>query len=95
MAIAFDIDSLTLGEIEQIEQMARQGLGSLGDDSKPRGRMLRAIWTTIQRREDPKYRWEDSADVTQRELAELFAAISAQQSGDDAADPTEELQPTG
>ena len=89
--VAFDVDSLTLGEIEQIEQMARQGLGTLTDDTKPRGRMLRAIWVTIQRRDDPSYKWEQSADVTQKQLSELFASIT----GGSEPDPTKPPQPNG
>ncbi len=88
----FDVDTLTLGEIEQIETMARQGIGTLTDDSKPRGRMLRAIITTLKRREDPSYKYEQSAEVTQAELAELFASIDG---GGAAQDPTGPPQPNG
>ncbi len=71
----FDVDTLTLGEIEQIEQMARQGIGTLTDDSKPRGRMLRAIITVLKRREDPSYKYEQSADVTPAERGEVSASM--------------------
>ena len=87
----FDVDTLTLGEIEQIETMARQGIGTLTDDSKPRGRMLRAIITVLRRREDPAYKYEQSADVTQAELAEVFAAME----GGPEPDPTPPPPPTG
>lgn len=87
----FDVDSLTLGEIERIEQMARQGIGSLGDDSKPRGRMLRAIITVLRQREDPAYKYEQSADVTQAELGALFAEMT----GGEPADPTGPPPPNG
>jgi hypothetical protein len=81
----FDVDSLTLGEIEQIETMARQGIGTLSDDSKPRGRMLRAIITVVKRRTDPSYTFDDSANVTQAELAAIMADIEG---GGDGPDPT-------
>lgn len=87
----FDVDTLTLGEIEQIETMARQGIGTLTDDSKPRGRMLRAIITVVKRRDDPSYKYEQSAEVTQAELGELFASMD----GGQAPDPTGPPPPTG
>jgi hypothetical protein len=56
-------DSLTVGEIEEIEELSGQSVGVLSQDSIPKGKVLRAIAFVIARRDDPAMTWEDSYSI--------------------------------
>ena len=80
MAIA---DGLTLGEIEQVETMARAPIRALEDPGQPMGLLLIATATVIGRRTDPRYSMDDARALTGGEVARMVQSV-----GGDAADPT-------
>ena len=60
-------DELTLGEIEEIELLLNTGIDDAFADGKPKGRALRAFVFIAKRRENPNYKFEDTANVSQAE----------------------------
>jgi hypothetical protein len=47
----FDVKSLTLGEIDRIEELSGRSIDSIGDDGAPKGKMLAAMVFVMKRRE--------------------------------------------
>jgi len=82
----FDIETMTLGEIEELETLSGVPIGAIQegmDGSRPMGGILRAIAFIIKRRENPDFTYEDAGNLP----------ISQMGLGG-AADPKEET-PTG
>ena len=59
-------DSMTVGEIEEIEELSGQPIGALSMDNVPKGKVLRAIAFIVARRTDPAITWEDSKNLRVR-----------------------------
>lgn len=66
-------DNLTLGEIEEIEMLLGRSVDEAFSDGQPKGRALRVFYFIAMRRENPKYKFEDTESVTQTEALELLA----------------------
>lgn len=62
-----NINEMTLGEIEEVELLANCSIDELFQDGKPKGRGLRAVAYVMKRRQDPNYKFEDTAKLTQTE----------------------------
>jgi hypothetical protein len=60
------VDSMTVGEIEEIEELSGQPIGAIGQDNVPKGKVLRAIAFIVARRDDPDITWEDSRNLRVR-----------------------------
>ena len=60
-------DELTLGEIEQIELLIGSSIDQAFADGKPKGRSLRAVYFIAKRKEQPNFKFEDTADISQWE----------------------------
>lgn len=73
MKIALDVNDLTLGEIEEMEQTAGVQLAELGNGSAKS--TIALIWVS-QRRADPSFTLEDARalKVTELEFANPTAA---------------------
>tara|TARA_R110000822_G_scaffold123979_1_gene258492 strand:+ start:5908 stop:6153 length:246 start_codon:yes stop_codon:yes gene_type:complete len=76
-----DIQKLTLGEVSKVEELSGLPIGALGDDTKPKGKLLIALAYVIKRREDDSYRPHDAEKLTMDEVSELL--------GFDAGDDTD------
>ena len=61
--VSLDIEDLTLGELDTIEEMSGQSIAVLNDPSKPKAKLLRAIALVVKRREDPTFSWEQTANL--------------------------------
>lgn len=68
-----DVNTLTLGEIEEVETRARMGIGALQDPAAPKAKLLRALVFVLMRRNDPAVRWEDTANMSMAELDSLIS----------------------
>lgn len=68
----FDINSLTLGEIEQVETLARQGIGALGDEKAPKAKLMRALVYVVMRRTDPAAKWEATESLTMADMGRIL-----------------------
>jgi hypothetical protein len=62
--LAFDPDDLTIGEMEQFEDVVGQTMTSaLSDPSNMSAKALKAIVWIVNRRTNPEYTLEDAASV--------------------------------
>jgi hypothetical protein len=71
-----DFNSLTLDEVELVENLCQTNIEALLDDGAPRGRALKALIFVIGRRTNPDYRIEDAGKLSLSEGAELFAGAN-------------------
>ncbi len=58
-----DLDHLTVGEIEEIEELTGQPIEAIGDRDRPKGKLLRAIGFVARKRVEPSFTWEDAANL--------------------------------
>jgi hypothetical protein len=58
-----DLDHLTVGEIEEIEDLTGLSIDAFGEKGKPKGKMLRAIGYVTRKRTDPAYTWEAAGNL--------------------------------
>ncbi|MDJ0462010.1 hypothetical protein [Streptomyces sp. H27-C3] len=61
--LSIDIDSLSIDEIETIEDIIDGPLDSLGKPGMRKGKMLRAMAVVIKRREDPTFSADDAGKL--------------------------------
>jgi hypothetical protein len=57
-----DLKTLTVGELELLEERTGRPLSKLFDDDAPRGILLHALAYIMLRRRDPATTWEGSGD---------------------------------
>lgn len=60
--LSIDLDHLTVGEIEEIEELTGQGLDAFGAPG-PKGKMLRAIAFVTRKRSNPDFTWEEAGKL--------------------------------
>ncbi|WP_406138807.1 hypothetical protein OH828_14430 [Streptomyces anulatus] len=60
---SLDIDSLSLNEIEAIEDIIDGPLDSLAKPGAKKARMLKAMAFVVKRREDPNFTIEDAGNL--------------------------------
>lgn len=58
--LEFDLGDLTIGEIEEIEELLDRPFTGLMEDGKPMGKTLRAIGYIARKRTDPTFTFEDA-----------------------------------
>ncbi|MFE0699413.1 hypothetical protein [Streptomyces sp. NPDC058872] len=61
--LSLDIDSLSIDEIELIEDVIDGPLDQLAKPGARKGRLLRAMAVVIKRREDPNFSAEDAGKL--------------------------------
>jgi hypothetical protein len=64
--LSVDLDHLTVGEIEEIEERTGQPIDDiqeLGTSRAKKGKLLRALAYVMRKRSDPGFTWEDSANL--------------------------------
>lgn len=66
-------DELTLGEIEEIENLVGRGIDAVFADGEPKGRALRVLYYVAQKRDNPNYKFEETEKITQAEALALLA----------------------
>lgn len=67
--LSIELESLTVGEIEEIEEITGYPIDKVFDGDRPRGKVLRAIGFVVKRRENPDFTLEDAGRLVVR-LAE-------------------------
>ena len=77
--MAFDVQQMTLGEVEEFERRAKMSITAMGDTATVKGTPLRALALIAMRRDDPAAKWEDTADLT---MADATALIQPAQDAD-------------
>jgi hypothetical protein len=73
---AFDFESLTLNEVEQIELITGSSIDQLMDAGKPKGRAMKAIIFIMQKRIDPNYTLEQAGSLSMTEANAMFVSES-------------------
>lgn len=90
----FDIQKLTLGEIDKVESLAGASIGQLGEDETPKGKMLAALAFVVKRRQQsaegnpPSFTWHEAMDLTMNEANDILGFSDAEPVGVD-----EEIEP--
>jgi hypothetical protein len=72
---AFDFESLTLNEVEQIELITGASIDQLMDAGQPKGKAMKAIIYTIKKRTDPDFTLEQAGAVSMTEANNMFASV--------------------
>lgn len=58
-----DVDSLTIGELEQVEELSGMPIAWLGDVNRPQSKLMRALVYVVKRRTDPTFTYEDAGNL--------------------------------
>jgi hypothetical protein len=61
--LSVEIDDLTVGEIDEIEEIIDASIDSVGQPGARKGKFLTAIAFVVKRREDPAFTLEDARNV--------------------------------
>lgn len=69
--------TLTLDEVETIENLSGTPMDELMGAGKLKGKALKAIIWVAKKRVDPNYKMEDAGKVTFSEALELFKGVEA------------------
>jgi hypothetical protein len=63
----FDFESLTLEEVELIENLTNSGIDEAFANGKPKGKALAAFVWVVLKRDNPNYKMEDAKKVSLKE----------------------------
>ena len=63
----FDFESLTLEEVELIENLTNSSIDDAFGNGKPKGKALSAFVWVILKRSNPNYKMEDAKKITLKE----------------------------
>jgi len=67
-----DFNSMTLNEIELVEQLTGRNIDSIMADDAPRGRSFKAIIFVYKKRTDPNFTFEQAGSLSLQEASALF-----------------------
>jgi hypothetical protein len=70
---AFDFESLTLNEVEQIELITGSSIDQLMDAGQAKGKAMKAIIWIMKKRTDPNFTLEQAGNLSMTEANALFA----------------------
>lgn len=68
-----DIDSITLGDIEEIENYAGLPFGDIGENKPGVAKLRTALVWVLKRKDTPGFTIEDARALSPSELEQLFA----------------------
>jgi hypothetical protein len=68
---SFDFESLTLEEVEVIENLTNSSIDEAFSNGKPKGKALSAFVWVVLKRENPSFKIEDARKLTLREALEM------------------------
>lgn len=69
------LETMTLGQIEEIELLTGKSIDVAFNDGEPKGRALRAIYFVAMKTENPDYKFEETAKITQLEALRVLGGI--------------------
>ena len=70
---AFDFESLTLNEVEQIELITGSSIDQLMDAGQAKGKAMKAIIFIMKKRTDPNFTLDQAGNLSMTEANALFA----------------------
>ena len=68
----FDFESLTLEEVELIENLTNSSIDEAFGDGKPKGKALSAFVWVVQKRTNPNYKMEDAKKLSLKEALSMI-----------------------
>jgi hypothetical protein len=68
----FDFESLTLEEVEVIENLTNSSIDQAFQDGKPKGKALSAFVWVVLKRENPNYKMEDAKKISLKQALEMI-----------------------
>jgi hypothetical protein len=68
----FDFDSLTLEEVELIENLTNSSIDESFANGKPKGKALSAFVWVVKKRQNPNYKMEDAKKLSLKEALGLI-----------------------
>jgi hypothetical protein len=68
----FDFESLTLEEVELIENLTNSSIDQAFQDGKPKGKALSAFVWVVLKRNNPNYKMEDAKKISLKEALEMI-----------------------
>jgi len=69
---AFDFESLTLDEVEMIENLTGVAIERIAEDGAPKGKNLKSLIYVMSRRTNPGFTIEDAGKFTLSQATALF-----------------------
>ena len=69
---SFDFESLTLEEVELIENLTNTSIDEAFGDGKPKGKALSAFVWVVQKRTNPNYKMEDAKKLSLKEALSMI-----------------------
>lgn len=69
---SFDFESLTIEEVETIENLSGSPIDALMDDKALKGKSIKAVVFVIKKRENAMYTIDEAAKVSFKEAMELI-----------------------
>lgn len=73
----FDFESLTLEEVETIENLVGESIDEAFESGKPKGKALRVFMWVITKRTNPNYTIEEASKVSLKDAIALLKGDSA------------------
>ena len=68
----FDFESLTLEEVELIENLTNSSIDEAFTNGKPKGKALSAFVWVVLKRDNPSYKMEDAKKLSLKEALEMI-----------------------
>jgi hypothetical protein len=68
----FDFESLTLEEVELIENLTNTSIDQAFGDGKPKGKALSAFVWVVLKRDNPNYKMEDAKKISLKEALTMI-----------------------
>ena len=68
---SFDFESLTLEEVELIENLTNSSIDEAFGNGKPKGKALAAFVWVILKRTNPNYKMEDAKKITLKQALSM------------------------
>lgn len=83
-----DVTNLTLGEIAKVEELSGISINAIGNENSPQGKTLAALVFVFQRRENPKFTFNDAMNLGMDEVQEILGLNDVED--EDPFDPKED-----
>jgi len=68
----FDFESLTLQEVEIIENLTNSSIDEAFSNGKPKGKALSAFVWVVMKRNNPGYKMEDAKNISLKEALAMI-----------------------
>ena len=68
----FDFESLTLEEVEVIENLTNSSIDQAFQDGKPKGKALSAFVWVVLKRDNPNFKMEDAKKISLKQALEMI-----------------------